>query len=159
MRRSSVFVAFVLACLLCVPPVALAQGTGARRRAASASGRFDRTRLATIPAVIEEAVARKDLPGAVVAVGTETGVEWQASVGRRAIEPQPEPMTADTIFDAASLTKVVATTTSVMMLVEQGKLRLTDRVASLLPGFEKYGKRDITIRQLLTHTSGLRPDL
>lgn len=159
MGRPSVITASVLTCLLAVPPLALAQGTAPRRRAAAASSRFDRTRLATIPGVIEEAVARKDLPGAVVAVGTEAGVEWQASVGRRAIEPTPEPMTADTIFDAASLTKVVATTTSVMMLVEQGKLRLTDRVASLLPGFEKYGKRDITIRHLLTHTSGLRPDL
>ena len=68
-------------------------------------------------------------------------------------------MTADTIFDAASLTKVVATTTAVMMLIEQGKLRLTDRVALHVPGFERFGKRDITIRHLLTHTSGLRPDL
>ena len=109
--------------------------------------------------MIEAAIARKELPGAVVAVGTEAGVAWQASIGRRAIQPSPEPMTADTIFDAASLTKVVATTTAIMMLVEQGKLRLTDRVALHLPGFEKYGKRDITIRHLLTHTSGLRPDL
>ena len=68
-------------------------------------------------------------------------------------------MTIDTVFDIASLTKVVATTTSVMMLVEQGRLRLNDRVASYIPGFERYGKRDITIRHLLTHVSGLRPDL
>ena len=92
-------------------------------------------------------------------MGTEAGVTWQASVGQRALQPAPERMTTDTIFDAASLTKVVATTTAVMMLVEQGKLRLTDRVALHLPGFERFGKRDITIRHLLTHTSGLRPDL
>ena len=68
-------------------------------------------------------------------------------------------MTLDTIFDLASLTKVVATTTSVMMLVEQGRIRLNDRVAAYIPGFERYGKGDITVRHLLTHVSGLRPDV
>lgn len=146
-------------------PTAVAQ-TSARSprptRAATsvqAAARFDRARLTEIPKIVEAAVARKELPGAVVAVGTEAGVAWQASIGQRALQPTPEPMTADTIFDAASLTKVVATTTAIMMLVERGKIRLTDRVALHLPGFERYGKRDITIRHLLTHTSGLRPDL
>ncbi len=68
-------------------------------------------------------------------------------------------MTEDTIFDLASLTKVVATTTSVMKLVEEGRIRLTDPVAQFIPEFGRYGKSAITIRQLLTHTSGLRPDL
>ena len=68
-------------------------------------------------------------------------------------------MTVDTIFDLASLTKVVATTTAVMLLVEDGRLRLSDRVSDHVPGFERYGKDRITIRHLLTHTSGLRPDL
>jgi uncharacterized protein YbbC (DUF1343 family)/CubicO group peptidase (beta-lactamase class C family) len=63
------------------------------------------------------------------------------------------------MFDLASLTKVVATTTSVMLLVERGQLRLNDRVASFIPGFERYGKGNITIRHLMTHVSGLRPDL
>jgi uncharacterized protein YbbC (DUF1343 family)/CubicO group peptidase (beta-lactamase class C family) len=63
------------------------------------------------------------------------------------------------VFDLASLTKVVATTTSVMMLLEQGRLRLVDRVATYIPGFERYGKEDITVRHLLTHVSGLRPDV
>src|SRR5256885_12782059 len=68
-------------------------------------------------------------------------------------------MTEDTIFDLASLTKVVATTTSVMKLVEEGRIRLADPVAQFVPGFDKYGKNGIAIRHLLTHTSGLRPDL
>jgi uncharacterized protein YbbC (DUF1343 family) len=68
-------------------------------------------------------------------------------------------MTLDTIFDLASLTKVVATTTSVMILIEEGKLGLDDRAASYIPGFERYGKGGITIRHLLTHVSGLRPDV
>ena len=65
----------------------------------------------------------------------------------------------DTIFDLASLTKVVATTPSVMMLVEQGRIRLTDPVASFIPEFAKYGKDRITVRDLMTHMSGLRPDV
>src|SRR5262245_25356441 len=68
-------------------------------------------------------------------------------------------MTEDTIFDVASLTKVVATTTSVMQLVEQGQIRLNDRVAQLIPAFSKADKNAITVRHLLTHTSGLAPDL
>ncbi len=167
MLRMHVSAAYSLVGLLVLAPLAQAQTPAPARsarapRAATATagaGRFDRTRLAEIPRLIEAAIARKELPGAVVAVGTEAGVAWQASVGQRALQPTPERMTTDTIFDAASLTKVVATTTAVMMLVEQGKLRLTDRVALHLPGFERFGKRDITIRHLLTHTSGLRPDL
>ena len=68
-------------------------------------------------------------------------------------------MTLDTIFDVASLTKVVATTTAVMMLVEDGRIRLTDRVRTYIPAFARYGKDRITVRHLLTHVSGLRPDL
>ncbi len=157
-RLFTVCVACLLIGVLAYAPAAGAQ-TPARRSRPAASSRFDLPRLARIPALVEAAVARKELPGAVVAVGTESGVAWQASIGQRALQPAPEKMTADTIFDAASLTKVVATTTAIMMLVEQGKLRLTDRVALHIPGFERYGKRDITIRHLMTHTSGLRPDL
>ena len=68
-------------------------------------------------------------------------------------------MSLDTVFDLASLTKVVATTTAIMQLVEEGKVRLTDAVAAWVPGFERFGKRGITVRHLLTHVSGLRPDV
>ena len=161
MRRVHVIVLCFVLSLLASAPQVLAQAAPRARQApaSAAAARFDRARLAGIRTVVEEAIARKELPGAVVAVGTESGVAWQTSVGHRQLQPTPEAMTSDTIFDAASLTKVVATTTAVMMLVEQGRIRLTDRVAVHLPGFERYGKRDITIRHLLTHTSGLRPDL
>jgi uncharacterized protein YbbC (DUF1343 family)/CubicO group peptidase (beta-lactamase class C family) len=75
------------------------------------------------------------------------------------LEPRREAMTLDTVFDLASLTKVIATTTSVMQLVEQGKVRLNDPVAKYLPEFAQNGKDDITVRQLLIHFSGLEPDL
>src|SRR5262249_41460891 len=98
-------------------------------------------------------------PGAVVVIGRGDAVLYQKAIGNRAVDPSVEPMTADTIFDMASVTKVVATTTSVMQLLEEGRIRLTDRVATFIPGFDRHNKTDITVRHLLTHTSGLRPDL
>ena len=119
----------------------------------------DARRLDAIEPLIAEAIAEKKLPGAVVLVGHRDRVLYQKAFGNRALVPGVEPMTLDTIFDLASLTKVVATTTSVMMLVEDGRIRLSDRVAAYVPGFERYGKGDITVRHLLTHVSGLRPDV
>jgi uncharacterized protein YbbC (DUF1343 family)/CubicO group peptidase (beta-lactamase class C family) len=123
-----------------------------------ASG-VDLARLDAIPPVVEQAIADKKLPGAVVLIGRGDRVLWERAIGKRAVEPAAEPMTADTLFDLASLTKVVATTTSVMKLVEDGRIRLNDRVSDYIPGFERYNKTNITIRHLMTHTSGLRPDL
>jgi len=112
-----------------------------------------------IAPLVEAAIARHDLPGAVVLVGRGDTVVYRRAFGQRAVGPAAEPMTEDTIFDVASLTKVVATTTSVMKLMEEGRIRLNDPVAMFIPEFGKYGKAGITISQLLTHTSGLRPDL
>jgi len=120
---------------------------------------FDAARLARLDALVEEAIRAKQLPGAVVLVGRGDAVAYLKAHGNRAVVPAVEPMTPDTLFDLASLTKVVATTTSVMMLVEEGRIRLNDAVAAFVPGFERYGKAGITIRHLLTHTSGLRPDI
>jgi uncharacterized protein YbbC (DUF1343 family)/CubicO group peptidase (beta-lactamase class C family) len=120
---------------------------------------IDVHKLDAIEPLVRNAIAERKLPGAVVLVGRGDRILYQKAIGNRALIPAVEPMTLDTVFDLASLTKVVATTTSVMMLVEEGKIRLNDRVASFIPGFERYGKADITVRHLLTHVSGLRPDL
>ena len=119
----------------------------------------DTALAARVHALVDDAIAAQQLPGAVVVVGHGDRLLVREAIGARATVPAREPMTPDTIFDAASLTKVVATTTSVMQLVEEGRLRLVDPVSRYVPGFERYGKRDITIRHLLTHTSGLRPDV
>lgn len=149
-----------LRCIACVAALAVVGATPATRaQTSSTSGQFDVARLERISALVDEAIAARAMPGAVVAVGNAGGTVWQDARGHRATEPQPEPMTADTIFDVASLTKVIATTTAVMMLVEDGRLRLNDRVATYVPGFERHDKRDITVRHLMTHTSGLRPDV
>lgn len=123
------------------------------------SARLDTGKLEGIERVVRDAIQDKQLPGAVVLVGRGDKVLYKEAIGNRALVPSVEPMTPDTIFDLASLTKVVATTTSVMILVEEGRIRLNDRVSSHLPGFERYGKEQITIRHLMTHVSGLRPDV
>jgi len=117
------------------------------------------SRLATVDAVIDQAIHENQIPGAVLVVGHDGHVIYRKAYGSRALEPQREPMTLDTIFDLASLTKVIATTPAVMQLVEQGKVRLNDPVAKYLPEFAQNGKQDIMVRQLLTHYSGLEPDL
>jgi uncharacterized protein YbbC (DUF1343 family)/CubicO group peptidase (beta-lactamase class C family) len=120
---------------------------------------FDAGRLARIDEVVNEAIAAHQLPGAVIIVGRGDTVVLRRAYGQRALEPSPEPMTLNTIFDLASLTKAVATAPAVLMLVEEGRIRLTDPVATFIPEFAKYGKDRVTVRDLLTHMSGLRADL
>jgi uncharacterized protein YbbC (DUF1343 family)/CubicO group peptidase (beta-lactamase class C family) len=115
--------------------------------------------LGTVDAVIQAAISEGNIPGAVLVVGHDGQVIYRRAYGSRALEPRHEAMTLDTVFDLASLTKVVATTTAVMQLFQQGKVRLNDPVTKYLPEFGQNGKDDITVRQLLTHYSGLAPDL
>ncbi|MGB2607180.1 MAG: serine hydrolase [Candidatus Sulfotelmatobacter sp.] len=116
-------------------------------------------RLPAVDAVIEQAIHDGNIPGAVLVVGHDGHVIYRKAYGSRSLEPRREAMTLDTIFDVASMTKVIVTSTAVMQLVEQGKVRLNDPVAKYLPEFAQNGKEDITVRQLLTHYSGLEPDL
>ncbi len=119
---------------------------------------FDRSVLAAIDEAIIGAIRQQQMPGAVVRMEQGRRLEMRA-YGERCREPQPEPCTADTIYDVASLTKVVATTPAVMRLVEQGRLDLDRPVADYWPEFGQGNKVRITARHLLTHTSGLRPGL
>jgi uncharacterized protein YbbC (DUF1343 family)/CubicO group peptidase (beta-lactamase class C family) len=116
-------------------------------------------RLNVVDAIIQQAIQERQIPGAVVLIGHDGQVVYRKAFGNRALEPRREAMTVDTIFDLASLTKVIATTTSMMQLVERGKIRVGDTVAKYLPEFAQNGKEDITVRQLLTHYAGLAPDL
>ncbi len=113
---------------------------------------------AAVDQAIADAIAENRLPGAVLAIGHNGQIVYLKAYGQRAIYPQAEPMTVDTIFDCASLTKVLATTSSLMQLFEQGKFHLDDKVTAYFPDFQG-GKSDITLRNLFTHFSGLRPDL
>ena len=109
--------------------------------------------------LVEEAIRQKRLPGAVILVGQHDRILYRKAFGHRALVPDPEPMTIDTVFDLASLTKVVATTTCIMQLVDAGRISLTDSVTRYIPEFKRHGKSGITVRHLLTHMSGLRPGI
>ncbi len=119
---------------------------------------FNPAKLAEVEFAITNAIAENRLPGAVLWIERNGRVHSKA-YGRRALTPQVEPMTEDTIFDAASLTKVLAGTPAVMLLVERGQIDLEAPARRYLPEFKGDGKEAITIRQLLTHTSGLRPGI
>jgi uncharacterized protein YbbC (DUF1343 family)/CubicO group peptidase (beta-lactamase class C family) len=109
-------------------------------------------------AVINQEISAHHLPGAVVLVGRDGRVVWRKAYGSRAIEPARERMTANTIFDLASLTKVVVTATSIMILVERGEVRLSDPLAKYIPEIKGEGRDRITIELLLTHRAGYAPD-
>lgn len=115
--------------------------------------------LAPIDTLVQEQIRTGRLPGAVILIGDRDQVLYRKAFGQRTLHPRPEPMRLDTIFDLASLTKVVATTTAIMQLAETGRLRLDNPIANYWPEFAANDKGAITVRQALTHYSGLRPDL
>jgi uncharacterized protein YbbC (DUF1343 family)/CubicO group peptidase (beta-lactamase class C family) len=108
---------------------------------------------------MQKAVSDGMIPGGVVLIGHNGKIVYRKAFGSRSLEPKREPMTVDTIFDLASLTKCIATTTSMMRLIQDGKVRLNDPVSNYLPEFKQNGKDQITVRELMTHYSGLPPDL
>jgi uncharacterized protein YbbC (DUF1343 family)/CubicO group peptidase (beta-lactamase class C family) len=114
--------------------------------------------LGRMDQIIQASIEKKELPGAVVLVARHGRVFWRKAYGARAVEPQREAMTANTIFDLASLTKIVATATSIMILVERGEVRLGDPAVKYIPDMKGDGRDAITIEQLLTHTAGFAPD-
>ena len=112
-------------------------------------------RLTRVDAVIEKAITNKECPGAVLLVAHKGKVVYKKAYGYRMLIPEKEKMTLDTIFDLASVTKPVATSSGIMALAEDGQLRLGDTVARYLPKFAAQGKEDVTLVNLLTHTAGL----
>ena len=119
---------------------------------------LDAKKLARVDAMVAEAIAKKQLPGCVVMIGRRGKVALAKAYGHRRLEPSREEMTLDTVFDMASLTKPVATATSIMLLVERGQVRLRDPVVEYIPEFAPHGKDKITVEHLLTHQGGLLPD-
>jgi uncharacterized protein YbbC (DUF1343 family)/CubicO group peptidase (beta-lactamase class C family) len=137
-------------------------GRSAVSRTAAPARTVNDPRLADVDSVIEQSIAKDEIPGGVLLVGSHGRIVWRKAYGSRAILPKREAMTPDTIFDLASLTKVFATTAAVMKLVEQGKVRLNDLAVKYIPELGTEGataeKNQITVRQLLTHTAGFAPD-
>jgi SSS family transporter len=115
--------------------------------------------FSSVSALLNQAIVAKKLPGAVVLINHDGRTVFEQAYGDRAVEPVVEPMTEDTVFDMASLSKCLVTATAIMQLYELQKLDFDDPVAKYLPAFAANGKQDVTIRELLTHYSGLPPDL
>jgi CubicO group peptidase (beta-lactamase class C family) len=143
-------------------PVALPQQPAGNQaelpRSAPEAIGLDAAELKYIDEAVQQAIRQKEIPGAVVLVARHGKIGYWKAFGNRALIPEAEAMTTDTIFDMASLTKVMATAPAVMLLAQRGAIRLGDRVKRYLPRFTGSGKDAITLRQLLTHCSGLKPD-
>ena len=138
-----------------VVAVALLLLTAAQLSAAPA---FKAPRLTEMDTAVTNAIGENNIPGAVLWL-EQQGLSYHKAFGKRALVPAVEAMDEDTIFDAASLTKVIATTPAMLLLIERGQVKLTDTVRAHIPEFQGEGTETITIRHLLTHTSGLRPGL
>lgn len=134
------------------------QGKKTTSRAKTSSAK-ESANFGPVDALVQQQVDNLAITGAVLLVGHNGHVVHRKAFGFRALSPRREPMTVDTIFDLASLTKVVATTPSVMRLVQYGQVRLEDPLSHYIPDFGMNGKESISIRQLMTHFSGLPPDL
>ena len=122
---------------------------------------MDSRRLMYADEVIEEAIANKDIPGAVLAIVRDGKMAYLKAYGNKRVYPTVEPMTTGTIFDMASCSKTMSTAVCTMILVERGKIRLSDAVSVYIPGFKNWESKDgkekktIRVSDLLTHTSGL----
>jgi len=132
--------------------------TSAPAQSSTTAFQFQQDKLAALDEAIVMAIADHRLPGAVLWL-EHKGAVYRKAYGQRALEPVAEKMTEETIFDAASLTKVMATAPAIMMLAERGEIDLNAPVRRYIEEFRRGGKEGITVRHLLTHTSGLRPGL
>lgn len=132
--------------------------TASVRQTAAVPKVFDAAKIAEIDQTIEQAIANKDTPGAVLWL-EHNGQAYTRAYGQRAVLPKAEAISADTIYDVASLTKVMATTPALLLLVERGKLELDKPLMTYLPEFKGDNREKITVRLLMTHHSGLPPGL
>jgi uncharacterized protein YbbC (DUF1343 family)/CubicO group peptidase (beta-lactamase class C family) len=137
----------------------LAMGAPVAKKKKPAAETKETANFSPVDLLVQEQINDQAITGAVLLVGHGGRIVHQKAFGLRATSPRPETMTLDTVFDLASLTKVVATTPSVMRLIQYGQIRLDEPVAHYIPDFGMNGKDAVTVRQLLTHYSGLRPDV
>ena len=133
-----------VACAAPATPAAAAPPTTSPSQAAEAIG-----------AIVRDEIANGKVPGAVVVLGIGDRIVVRQAYGNRSVMPSVQPATLDTIYDAASLTKVMATSVAIMQLVERGQIDLDRPAAAYWPAFAANGKADITVRQLMTHYASL----
>lgn len=160
MKKAAVFV--VLAAMLVAFTSRPNQGI---RHVLPASAGMDPQRLALIDSTVEASIAAGNIPGAVVGVVKDGALVYEKAFGYKALVPERAPMTVETMFDLASVSKCVGTTLAFMQLVEKGQVRLVDPVRYYFPEFKPWEDLEtgetvpITVQDLLTHSSGLAPSL
>jgi len=151
-------ISFICILILAVQGLSAVAAPAPKKKKPAAEAR-ETANFSAVDLLVQEQVNDQAITGAVLVVGHGGKIVHQKAFGLRATSPRAEAMTLDTIFDLASLTKVVATTPSVMRLIQYGQVRLDEPVAHYIPDFGMNGKDAVTVRQLLTHYSGLRPDI
>lgn len=150
----------LLFCAVLISTLSIAQPL---KKSMPSSEGMDAVKLSNVDGIINSAIEKGVVPGAVLAVVRDNKMVYLKSYGNKSVYPKVEKMDVNTIFDLASVSKSVGTAISIMQLVEQGKLRLTDNVSMYIPGFKGYVNPesdrtvDIKIIHLLTHSSGLPP--
>lgn len=144
--------------IILLPLLAFQAATAGLPVAAPESVGMDSQQLARIDEIVAQGLSEKRMPGCVVCIGRQGKIVLLKAFGNKQLQPAAVPMTTDTVFDMASITKPVATATSIMLLIERGQLKLGQRVAEIIPEFAANEKENITIFDLLTHQSGLLPD-
>lgn len=143
----------IAACIVLISASSLQQITFAEDATS-----IDSSKLESIDQVVNQSLQAGEMAGAVVAILHKDEMVFHRAYGLRQAEPESLPMQPDTLFDLASITKPVATATSIMILVERGVLKLQDKVSDHIPEFGNNGKESVTVEQLLLHTGGLIPD-
>ncbi len=146
-----------LACLALPACNAPAQPAPAPRPAAAQAPVFSPTLAGQVDSLVQAAIAARAFPGAAVAIGVGDQVALLRGYGHFTYEAGAPPVTPQSLFDLASLTKVVATTTATMILYDRGQIALDAPLARYLPELARHGKGAITVQQVLTHSAGLRP--
>lgn len=151
-------VVLLVAGFLSVGTCTAQRNAGSQKNGTATKTIFKADKLAEIDSTIQEAVSSNKCPGGVFWL-EHKGHSYHKAFGNRALVPAQEKMTEDTIFDAASLTKVCATTPALMILIERGTIKLNDPIAKYIPEFAAHGKEAVTVQHLMTHTSGLKPGI
>ena len=139
-------------------PLAVCTALAVWTLAAGAGDAFNRDKLTRLDEAVEQAMREGRIMGAVLWV-ERAGESYHKAFGNRSLQPEVEAMTEDTLFDLASITKVLATASAAMWCLERGLLQLDDQVAMHLPEFTGEGREKITVKHLLLHTSGLPVNL
>jgi len=156
----TLILSFLFFATLCASAGCTSVTDGIRRTTPEKAG-LNPHKLTLVDDIINESIEKKEIPGAVLAIVRHGSLAYLKAYGNKSVYPDVEPMTVNTVFDMASVSKPVGTAISVMQLIENGKLRLTDPVSMYIPGFRPWvnpenGREvEIRIEDLLTHSSGL----